>query len=376
MKILLVYTNTNRMLAPAPLGASLVASRLRRDGHVVRFVDLMFARAPAMEAAQAARELEPDLVCYSIRNVDNQSSTEFFDPLPTIKSIVSAVRAVSSAPTILGGTAFTSFPVQFLDELGADYGIAGDDLDLISQFVASLSSGKPSLTSPGLVYRDRGKVIRNPFTIRGYADTPFDGWGFIDLHAYRRSPMAFWDAGLVTRTGRPFKCVYCDTYKTSGREWVSRDLRRVAEEAAALQRRGGAFGYPRRRRLQPPARPRQGGARGADYRPRARESHGHLRAGRGRRGVRAAIPTRGRAQRGLVRRQSFRAGAGALGEAVSGGRRAAGGGDIPQERHRLLPEPDARRAGRDARDDRGDVRDGVAPSPHAHHSGLRLPHPA
>jgi hypothetical protein len=32
MKVLMVYTNTYRMFAPAPLGASLVASHLRGDG--------------------------------------------------------------------------------------------------------------------------------------------------------------------------------------------------------------------------------------------------------------------------------------------------------------------------------------------------------
>src|SRR5512133_1299357 len=102
-KILVVYTNTYRMIAPAPLGASLVAARLRRDGHDVRFLDLMFASTPAAEAARVAAEFRPELVCYSIRNVDNQSCTQFLDPLPGIKSIVSAVRKVCPAPSLLGG---------------------------------------------------------------------------------------------------------------------------------------------------------------------------------------------------------------------------------------------------------------------------------
>src|SRR5512146_180887 len=92
-KILIVYTNTYRMIAPAPLGASLVAARLRKDGHEVRLLDLMFARSPAEEAARVAREFRPDLVGYSIRNVDTQSYTEFSDPLPTIQAIVVGVRA-------------------------------------------------------------------------------------------------------------------------------------------------------------------------------------------------------------------------------------------------------------------------------------------
>jgi radical SAM superfamily enzyme YgiQ (UPF0313 family) len=238
VKVLMIYTNTYRMFAPAPLGASLVASRLRRDGHDVQFVDLMFARSPALEAARTALEFRPDLVCYSIRNVDNQSPAPFFDPLPVIQSIVGAVRIAWPAPTLLGGTAFTTFPAQFLEALNADYGIAGDDLDPISQFVASLAAGEPDRSVPGLVHRDGDGIRRNPFTIRGYADTEFDNWDFLDLRAYRHSLSTLVECGLVVRTGCPFECVYCDYYRTFGRAWVLRDPRQVAEEARALQRAG------------------------------------------------------------------------------------------------------------------------------------------
>ena len=238
MKILMVYTNTYRELAPGPLGASLVAARLRRDGHEVRFLDLMFAKSPSEEAARVAREFEPDLVCYSIRNVDNQSSMYFFDPLPTLRSTLAAVRAAWPTPTLLGGTAFTTFPVQFLGELNADYGIAGDDLEPISRFVASLAAAEPDYTVPGLVYRAEDGIRRNPFTIRGYADRGFDGWDFIDLRSYRRSLTTFWDSGLVVRTGCPFQCIFCDYFRTFGRESVLRNPRQVAEESRELQRRG------------------------------------------------------------------------------------------------------------------------------------------
>ena len=236
MKILMVCTNSYRMIAPAPLGASLVASRLRKDGHRVRFLDLMFARDSAREAAQVARGFGPDLVCYSIRNVDNQSCMDYFDPLPGIQAVVSAVRSASPSPSLLGGTAFTTFPAQYLNILGADYGIAGDDLEPISRFVASLAAGSPDVSLPGLVHREDGQVKANPFRIKGYADVEFDGWDLMDLRPYRRSMDAFWDAGVVARTGCPFQCSFCDTYHTFGRQWVLRDPRQVAQEIVALKR--------------------------------------------------------------------------------------------------------------------------------------------
>ncbi|HEX9016580.1 MAG TPA: radical SAM protein [Chloroflexota bacterium] len=239
-RILVIYTNTYRMIAPAPLGASLVAARLRRDGHEVRLLDLMFSRSPAQEAARFATAFRPDLVCYSIRNVDNQSYTQFSDPLPSIQAIAAAVRKEWPAPSLLGGTAFTTFPEQFLDALGADYGIAGDDLEPISSFVASLLGGKPDLSTPGLVYRDSGSVRRNPFKIKGYGGIAFDGWDFMSIRPYRRQMSNFWDAAVVPQTGCPFNCVFCDTGKTFGKQRVLRDPSQVAEEVMTLQRKHGA----------------------------------------------------------------------------------------------------------------------------------------
>ncbi|MGE5620505.1 MAG: B12-binding domain-containing radical SAM protein [Sphingomonadaceae bacterium] len=235
MRILIVYTNSYRTAAPAPLGASLVASRLRRDGHEVQLLDLMFSKAPAQEAARVAREFRPDLIGYSIRNVDSQSYSYFYDPMPVLRTIALAVREAWSAPTLLGGTAFTTFPVQFMEAFQANYGIAGDDLEPISGFVSSLSKGHADLSTPGLVYRDQDGIHCNPYEIRGYADTSFDCWDLLNLRPYRRSFESYWEAAVVVRTGCPFQCVYCDTFRSYGRQWVLRDPRQIADELVALR---------------------------------------------------------------------------------------------------------------------------------------------
>jgi radical SAM superfamily enzyme YgiQ (UPF0313 family) len=222
MKILIIYTNTYRMLAPAPLGASLVAARLRRDGHEVRLLDLMFASNPPVAAARLATGFQPDLVAYSIRNVDNQSARSFTDPFPGIQAVVAAVRSAWPAPALLGGTAFTTFPIQYMEALETDYGMAGDDLAPISRFVASLATAQPDLETPGLVYRSDAAICQNPFVIKGYASTPFDGMDLIDYTAYRRCLSTMWEAAVITRSGCPFDCVFCDTFRTFGKNHVLR----------------------------------------------------------------------------------------------------------------------------------------------------------
>jgi radical SAM superfamily enzyme YgiQ (UPF0313 family) len=239
MKVLVVATNTYRLMAPAPLGASLVAARLRRDGHQVRLLDLMFSQSPAEEAARVAREFRPDLICYSLRNVDSQSYTQPHDPLPVLQSAVVAVRANWPVTTLLGGTAFTTFPVQYMELLQADYGIMGDDLEPIASFVASLARSRPDPEVAGLVYREGKSMVGNRYEIHGYAGVAFDGWDLLELRPYRRSLDAFWDAGVVTRTGCPFDCAFCDTPRTFGAEWVLRDPRQVAEDLLTLKRMHG-----------------------------------------------------------------------------------------------------------------------------------------
>lgn len=239
MRILFVQTNTNTTLMPLPVGPAMAAWRLRREGHDVRFLDLMGERDPVAAARRATMEFQPDLACFSIRNRDNQSLLKYHDPLPGIRSIVEAVRVASmgtngtSAPALLGGTAFTTFPERMLEYFGAEYGMAGDALESMARFVTSLENGQAALDTPGLVYRDAAGAVRcNPFSITGYGEVDTGYHALIDVARYRRT---YWDAAVITRCGCPENCIYCDTFKTFGRSFILRDPEVIAEEMAMLR---------------------------------------------------------------------------------------------------------------------------------------------
>ena len=71
MRVLLVHTNRERAPQPViPLGACLVASSLERSGFTTRLLDLHFCRAPEQVLARTLREWEPDVVGFSVRNLD------------------------------------------------------------------------------------------------------------------------------------------------------------------------------------------------------------------------------------------------------------------------------------------------------------------
>jgi len=77
MKILIVSVNHNRQpLTVLPFGACVAAEAALRSGHEVRFLDLMFAKAPALALNKALAEFKPDVAGFSVRNIDNNDSAE------------------------------------------------------------------------------------------------------------------------------------------------------------------------------------------------------------------------------------------------------------------------------------------------------------
>ena len=72
MKVLMISTNRNRLPVPVmPAGACLVAEAVRRAGHEVRLLDLMFEPDPARAIGAAVCSFAPDVAGISMRNIDN-----------------------------------------------------------------------------------------------------------------------------------------------------------------------------------------------------------------------------------------------------------------------------------------------------------------
>jgi hypothetical protein len=72
MRVMLVYSNRTRILEPAPpIGLSYVATAARAAGHDVHFVDLMISSDPLGELRSVLARFQPDVVGFSVRNIDN-----------------------------------------------------------------------------------------------------------------------------------------------------------------------------------------------------------------------------------------------------------------------------------------------------------------
>ena len=226
MRVLLVNTNRNRFLAPPPIGLAYLAGALRGGKHNFRVLDLMFSRNPERELRRMLDEYNPAVAGFSIRNLDNQSMLHTHSPLPEIQKFVSMAQDRKTI-TVLGGTAFTTLPVQMISYMNADYGIAGQGEDSLTELLESLEWGSVNTCIPGLVWRDGAAIRTNPPRIKGYESACVPDWDAIDIRRYRQS---IWPVSVVVKSGCSYRCSYCDAHATFGRTVHSRSADAVLEE--------------------------------------------------------------------------------------------------------------------------------------------------
>ena len=204
MRILLIATNRhNRLVSrmnaqPLPIGMAYVAGHLDPDRHQLKVLDLMFSDDYLDEVEQAVHDFQPELVGLSLRNLSNHS---YLDPqwaLPITKNVIDKVRALSTAPIVCGGPAFSLLPRECFAYLEPDLGLAGDAGETFSELAARIEIGEPSyLDLPGLVYQDGDGIQFNGMRCTSdFAKPPrFDE---LDMEKYR---LAGFGVGIVTKLG-------------------------------------------------------------------------------------------------------------------------------------------------------------------------------
>ncbi len=232
---MLTLINTNRMSPPiAPLGLEYVAEAVRAAGVDVAVLDLCWTDDPlgAVERHVAGRS--DVLIGLSFRNLDDSFWPSARGFLGELAEIVSAVRAASNAPIVLGGVGLSLAAERILDHVGAEFAIRGDGEAALVQLTHCLSTGQDVTAVPGLVWRD-GTVIR--------ANAP--AWSSDPIGQARRDRVDIGryfasggQVGVETKRGCPRRCTYCADPVAKGRAVRARDPRDVADEVQRLLAQG------------------------------------------------------------------------------------------------------------------------------------------
>ncbi len=224
MKILLVSSNmAETPYAVYPLGMSMVAAALKRDGHEVVLFDYLQQGQSLVAVRETVRRVKPELVGISIRNIDNVNLLNEQRYIDSVRQIVQAVRQETTVKVVLGGSGFSVMPGPVLEATGADYGVAGEGERFFCQFVAEAAAG------------------RYPTERILYAPPQLQGAGIPSAH-YEPELLEFYlksghMASVQTKRGCEHGCVYCTYPLLEGRVIREREPAAVVDDMETLVNR-------------------------------------------------------------------------------------------------------------------------------------------
>ncbi len=225
MKILCVYANSNRFIAPVPVGLSLVAQNALDNGHDIQMLDFMWLKDRDKMLLECLNSYRPDLVAFSLRNIDNQIMRDMQWYVLDYKRWISIAQNYS--PTVVGGTAFTSYPKELMYLLRPTYGFAGHAHTTFSDFLKELETKKTQFDTPGIYWWQDKKVRYNDAIFCDFSENGRINWNLIDKEKYFNARMP---SAIILKNGCPLNCIFCDVHRTSGRRFSYRDPDEIVYE--------------------------------------------------------------------------------------------------------------------------------------------------
>lgn len=203
-----------------PVGLEYLVSPLEGSGHPVEVCDLTFSEDPVGDLLRFLAESKPDVVGFSVRNVDTVvfGNNVFF--LDDVALLVEAAADRTGAITVAGGSASLCSGAALRAFLGVDHLVRGPGELAFPELLGTLErgGGAPEVTdgwSRGIAPR-----ARHP---RGLA---FD---------YGRYLEGGHPAGLEFRKGCPQGCRFCIERR---RAVLAREVASVVAEARSLAEAG------------------------------------------------------------------------------------------------------------------------------------------
>ena len=222
MRVLLVSCNRERLPDPVlPIGLFLLAANLP-SRHPRNIEDVLFRTDPAASVRDAVRTFRPDLVALGLRNGVSSDHAAPGDVHAGYREIAAAVRESTSAPMVIGGSAFSVFPRELMEVMDADFGLEGEAEDTFPLLVDALEAGLSTPEIPGLWFRHGDTFVGIPRGESGrgqsVAGVDLNRIAFPDLSQV--DPQYFAEGACLpvqTRRGCAFQCAHCTYPSIEGR---------------------------------------------------------------------------------------------------------------------------------------------------------------
>jgi radical SAM superfamily enzyme YgiQ (UPF0313 family) len=224
-KVCLVHVNS--LGDYPPLGLMYIGTVLKNAGHKVTLIDNTADKIPFDRLCDAILHEKPDFI----------GITTLTQTFPYVLELCKQLKARDDSISItLGGHHVSAiFQEDYLNY--ADYIICGEG----EYSFLHLVDGKPLQTIPGLIYKEKDKIRRNPIaTINNLDDLPIPDRSLIKGKNYvcdisvRRKPAT----SAITSRGCPYNCIFCSIHTVHGYKLRQRSVNNVCDEIEYLLQEG------------------------------------------------------------------------------------------------------------------------------------------
>ncbi|MCJ7483038.1 MAG: cobalamin-dependent protein [Thermodesulfovibrionales bacterium] len=220
-----------------PVGACMIAETAQNAGHNVRLLDLMFEGDPLNTVQEELKRFKPDVVGFSIRNIDNNDMQYPSFYIKELLPLIDAVKRKTPANIILGGAAVSVMPEALLRYTGATLAVTGDGETVFIKLLERLSEGRSPKDLPGVswIEEDIFKSNAQPLSTNNCHCWSPDFYRWINVKAYRERLTT---VPLQTKLGCHFKCIYCTYRKIEGNQYRLSNPEEAVTTIISLASRG------------------------------------------------------------------------------------------------------------------------------------------
>ncbi len=232
-RVLLI--SANRMVHPYvfPLGLGYVHAGLKKYGFHAGVLDLAQILFRKQTVLKYMNRFHPDYIGISIRNLDNCCYSSPKSTVWEVKQLVGWIYEwQKNAVVIIGGSAFSLLPEEWMDELKVSYGLMGDGTDTFAQLIMQLEEGCKNPNVPGLIFWDRDRWVKYPAMKQNAVLKILPSR---DIYIHRLQPQLSPAYNILTKTGCTHQCLFCAYPCLEGHRVTKREPWHVAEEIRMMK---------------------------------------------------------------------------------------------------------------------------------------------
>jgi anaerobic magnesium-protoporphyrin IX monomethyl ester cyclase len=236
MKLLLVQVPTSHLGAGEkvyPLGLSRLSS-LVPPGIEKQTLDMNICLDPWARLKQVLEDQGPDLVCLSFRNLDPLAGQQV-SYLASLKTAGLLVRTLAPKARIMaGGPAFSLFARRLMKEITQiDIGLMGEGELVFEQLLSPIIQRDKI---PGIIWRDKGKIISNPLGPKILMDNiPVLDVASFCPNDYAKANTYVAAMGIEGKRGCDLWCSYCLYPFLGGTSIRLRSPKKIVDEIQMLK---------------------------------------------------------------------------------------------------------------------------------------------